>query len=260
MDRKYIENEHIVDRYLAGELTVREAREFEKFCLEHPSFLNALPIPVRLKARLARRPLEDSETGIFQAIPSSATHAAVEAADEGFDDDDDRGQWQATTGRGGAGSRALVMVLVLALIGAIGGIVAYGMHANNLERQLRDVKRAMESKQMQAPGNVRTYRVNLSRAKPTEPTLAVGWAVPPQLMDIYVDVMEGKYNTFQITIDKVEGGRVMQLRRIARDSNKELRFSLNSSAFGPGDYLLKFDGYTWRGQPEEIGWIRLGLQ
>ena len=261
MDRNYIENEHIVDRYLAGELTVREAREFEKYCLEHPPFLNALPIPVRLKARLARRPLEDSETGVFQAIPSSATHAAVDANDEGFDPDEERDQWQAATssGRGGA-SRVLVMVLIVALIGALGGIVAYGIHANSLEKELNDLKRSMASKQMQAPGSVQTHRVALSREKPGAATLAVGWLTPPKLLDIYVDVTDGKYNTFQITIDKVDGGRVMQLRRIARDSNKELRFALNSSAFGPGDYLLKFDGYTWRGQPEEIGWMRLGLQ
>ena len=51
MDRKYIENEHVVDRYLSGDLTVREARDFEKYCLEHPEALREMPIPVRLKAR-----------------------------------------------------------------------------------------------------------------------------------------------------------------------------------------------------------------
>jgi hypothetical protein len=260
MDRNYIESEHIVDRYLAGELTVREAREFEKYCLEHPQYLNGLPIPVRLKARLARRPLEDSETGIFQAIPSSASHAAIQATEEGFDPDEERAQWQTATSPGGGSSRLLIMALVFALIAAVGGIVAYGVHASSLDKQLKDAKRSMESKQMQAPGSVQTYRLALSRAKPDAPSLAIGWPVPPQLMDIYVDVTDGRYNTFQITIDKADGGRVMQLRRVARDSNKELRFSLNSSAFGPGDYLLKFDGYTWRGQPEEIGWLRLGLQ
>ena len=63
-----------------------------------------------------------------------------------------------------------------------------------------------------------------------------------------------------ITIDKVDGGRVMQLRRVARDSNRELRLALNSSAFGPGDYLLKIDGYNWRGQTEAVGWVRSSLQ
>ena len=60
MDRRYIENEHVVDRYLSGDLTVREARDFEKFCQDNPAFLQALPIPVRLKTRLSRRPVEDS--------------------------------------------------------------------------------------------------------------------------------------------------------------------------------------------------------
>ena len=62
MDRKYIENEHVVDRYLSGDLTVREARDFEKFCLDNPAYLQALPIPVRLKTRLSRRPVDSSET------------------------------------------------------------------------------------------------------------------------------------------------------------------------------------------------------
>lgn len=259
MDRNYIDSEHIVERYLAGELTVREAREFEKYCLEHPQFLNGLPIPVRLKARLARRPVEDSETGIFQAIPSSTTHAAVDATENGLDSDDDDERWQTASNPGGVG-RGVVFGLVFALIAAIGGVIAYGVHANSLAKELKDMKGNLQSTQMQAPGSVQTYRLQLSRAKPSAPTVSIGWPNPPQLMDIFVDVTEGKYTTFQVTIDKVDGGRVMQIRRLARDSNKELRFALNSSAFGPGNYLLKFDGYTWRGQAEEIGWVMLGLQ
>lgn len=261
MDRNYIENEHIVDRYLAGELTVREAREFEKYCLEHPQFLNSLPIPVRLKARLARRPMDDSETGMFQAIPSSATHAALRATESDFDEDSkDDERWQTSSAGGGKSNRALLFGMGFALIAALGGLVAYGMHAGSLEKELKAAKGNLQSTQMQAPGSVQTYRLQLSRAKPSEPTLAIGWPNPPQLMDIFIDVNEGKYNTFQVTIDKADGSRVMQIRRIARDSNKELRFAINSSAFGPGDYLLKFDGYTWRGQPEEIGWVMLGLK
>jgi len=260
MDRNYIESESVVDRYLAGELTVREAREFEKYCLEHPQFLNSLPIPVRLKARLSRRPVDDSETGIFQAIPSSATHAALQAAEAGLDDDDDETQWQASSGPRGGASRVVVYGLVFALIAAVAGVIAYSVHASSLARELKNLKGSLQSTQMQPPGSVQTYRLQLSRAKPAAPTVSVGWPNPPQLMDIFVDVTEGKYTTFQVTIDKVDGGRVMQIRRLARDSNKELRFAINSSAFGPGDYLVRFDGYTWRGQPEEIGWVMLGLQ
>jgi hypothetical protein len=83
---------------------------------------------------------------------------------------------------------------------------------------------------------------------------------PPQWLDLYINVSEGKYTQFMIKIEKVDEGLVMQMRRVARDSNRELRLALNSSAFGPGDYLMKIDGYNWRGQTEHVGWVRISLQ
>ena len=258
MDRKYIEAEHIVDRYLSGDLTVREAREFEQYCLDHPEALKAMPIPVRLKARLARRPAQDSETGVFKAIPSSATHAAIEASDEGFDVEEEERQLSRMPAVGG--NRTVMLGLVFALIAAIAGVVAYAVQANSLSKQVRTMERAAKAAQMQAAGSTRVYRVQPVRGKPARATLDVGWPNPPQWMDIYVDVSEGKYNQFMITVEKVDGGLVMQLRRVARDSNRELRLNLNSSAFGPGDYLVRIDGYNWRGQTESVGWLMIGLK
>lgn len=257
MDRKYIESEHIVERYLAGELTVREAREFEKYCLDHPQFLNSLPIPVRLKTRLARRPQDDSETGVFQAIPSSATHAVMEAADDGFDPEEEK---QFAHSRSQGGGRKLLIALTLGLLASVGGLVVYAMRAGSLEQRLEQVQRETAAIEMQAPGSIQKYRVHPVNAKPQQPTLALGWLAPPQLLDLHIDVSEGKYSQFMITIDRDDGTRVMILRRIARDSNRELRLSLNSSAFGPGDYLMEIKGYNWRGQTDTIGWVRLNLQ
>jgi hypothetical protein len=257
MDRKYIEAEHIVDRYLSGDLTVREAREFEQYCLDHPDALKAMPIPVRLKTRLARRPAQDSETGVFKAIPSSATHAAMEATDEGFDVEEEQ---RLSGARGIGGNRTVVIGLVFALIASVAGVIAYAVQANSLSKQMRSMERAAKAMQMQAAGSTRVYRVEPVRGKPSQPTLALGWMQPPQWMDLYVDVSEGKYNQFMITVEKVDGGLVMQLRRIARDSNRELRLSLNSSAFGPGDYLFRIDGYNWRGQTETVGYLLLNMK
>jgi hypothetical protein len=114
--------------------------------------------------------------------------------------------------------------------------------------------------EMQAPSGVQKVRTQPVRGKPEQATVAIGWLTPPQLLDLHIDVSEGKYSQFLITIDKEDGTRVMQVRRIARDSNRELRLGLNSSAFGPGDYLMEIEGYNWRGQTETIGWVRLALQ
>lgn len=259
MDRKYIENEHIVDRYLSGELTVREAREFEKFCLEHPEFLKALPIPVRLKTRLARRPAEDGETGMFDAIPSSATRAAMDAADDGFDPDEVREEMRRSSG-GAIASRAVLFGLLAGVLIAAAIAVMYAVQASSLSAQLKLAKKELTATQMQAPGSVQKYRVQLVKGKPDQPTLALGWVTPAQLLELTIDASEGKIMQYQITVDKTDGARVMQIRRVTRDSNKELRIGLNSSAFGPGNYLVKVDGYNWRGQTEVIGWMMLGLQ
>lgn len=259
MDGKYIENEHVVDRYLSGELTVREARQFEKFCLDHPQFLQTLPIPVRLKTRLSRRPVEGSDTGEFDAIPSSTTRAAMDAADDGFDAEEARDEMR----RGSIGdgiNRIVVIGLLVAVLIAAATAVIYAMQASSLAAQLKGAKKELTATQMQAPNSVQRYTVQLVKAKPEQPTLMVGWITPPQLLDISIDASEGKITQYQITVDKTDGVRVMQLKRVTRDSNKEMRFSLNSSAFGPGDYLVKVEGYNWRGQTELVGWMMIGLK
>jgi len=259
MDRSYIENEHVVDRYLSGDLTVREARDFENFCLDNPAFLQALPIPVRLKARLSRRPVEGSETGVFEAIPSSSTRAVMEETDDGFDPEEAREEMRRSAS-GGVVNRVLVIGLSLGLLLAAGAALIFGLQARALAEQLQGAAKELTSTQMQPPGSVQRYKLKMVKAEPDRPTFALGWITPAQLLDISIDASEGKIQQFQITIDKTDGVRVMQIKRIMRDSNKEVRFSLNSSAFGPGDYLVKVEGYNWRGQTDVVGWLMLGLQ
>lgn len=259
MDRDYIEQEHIVDRYLNGDLTVREAREFEKYCRDNPDFLGQLPIPVRLKARLARHPGAASETGMFQAIPSSAARVAMEVNDEGFDAAQEQDEWRRRYAPQ-TSSRLLSWGLGIALILALGGVVTYGMRASELTQQLKQQQRAARQTQLQAPAGVQSYKLQLTPGKPAQATLVLGWMQPPQLLELSIDTTGSRYSQFQITIDKIDGGRIMQIRRMASDSNKQVRLGLNSSAFGPGEYLLQVDGYTWRGQLEPVGWARLGLE
>ena len=85
------------------------------------------------------------------------------------------------------------------------------------------------------------------------------WPDPPQLLELSIDVSQGRYAAFAITIDKVDEARILQIRRIAADTNRELRLGLNSSAFGPGTYDLQIQGYTWRGELVDYGWVRLQL-
>jgi len=257
MDRKYIENEHIVDRYLSGDLTMREARGFEQFCHDHPQFVSGLPIPPRLRARLSRRSVED--VGDFAALPSGATRAAVEIAEEGFDADEAREEMRRSYIGEGL-NRTLLIGLLAAVLVAGGVAVMYALKASALAEQLQGTKKQLTAVQMQPPGRQQRYTIQPVKGKPSQPTVALGWLDPAELLDITIDATEGKMTQFQITVDKSDGVRVMQIKRLTRDSNKELRMSLNSSAFGPGNYLVRIDAYNWRGQIDEYGWFMLGLE
>jgi hypothetical protein len=85
----------------------------------------------------------------------------------------------------------------------------------------------------------------------------VKWPEPPELLDLYLPVLYSDFKVFAVTVDKVDTGRVLDLQRVATDSNGELRLTFNSSAFGPGEYRIRLQGYTWRGARVDAGWIRL---
>jgi hypothetical protein len=89
------------------------------------------------------------------------------------------------------------------------------------------------------------------------PDATVAWPDPPELLELYLPVAYSDYRVFAVTIDKVNVGRVLDLQRVSVDSNRELRLALNSSAFGPGEYRLRLQGYTWQGQRVDAGWVRL---
>jgi hypothetical protein len=89
------------------------------------------------------------------------------------------------------------------------------------------------------------------------PDATISWPEPPELLDLYLPVAYSEFPTFALTIDKVDIGRVMIVQRAMPDSNRELRLSLNSSAFGPGEYRIRIEGYTWRGGRVDAGWVRL---
>lgn len=92
------------------------------------------------------------------------------------------------------------------------------------------------------------------------PDASIRWPEPPELIDIHLPVGYSEFKVFGVTIDKVDAGRVLLVQRMVPDSNRELRLSLNSSAFGPGEYRLRLQGYTWRGQRIDAGWVRLVVQ
>jgi hypothetical protein len=128
------------------------------------------------------------------------------------------------------------------------------------EKAMKLELRAAKALQLRAPGSVQTHRVIPVNAPPSNPTINIGVPTTPTLIDLYINVSDGSFSSFLVTLDDVARGRVMQVRRVARDSNGEIRLSINSTAFGSGDYDLKLEGYTWRSETVPVGWVRLGMK
>jgi hypothetical protein len=111
---------------------------------------------------------------------------------------------------------------------------------------------------LRAPTRVRPLRIEPNpRSFSASPDATIGWPDPPELLELHLPVAQATYTAYEVIVDKVDTGRVLLLNRLAPDSNRELRFSLNSSAFGPGEYRIELRGYTWRGERVEAGWVRL---
>ncbi len=260
MDRDQIKSENIVERYLSGDLLVREARDFERFCLEHPEVLATLPIPARVKTQLSLKQFDGNDTSVFDAMPSSARIAAATGlqtlkpdASKSDKPDDDEDDYPAA--RSSGASKAL-LVLLLAALASAGALF---WQTQTQQKQIKSLSVSAKALKLQAPGEVNTLRIVPSDVQLDSPNVSVSLN-QAQLLDIHLDVSNLNYSNYGVTIDKVNEARVLQVRRIEADTNKEVRFSLNSSAFGAGDYEIKLEGYNYKGQVSDAGWVLIAMQ
>jgi hypothetical protein len=140
-------------------------------------------------------------------------------------------------------------------------LIATGIALLNASRDREAARVAAAREQvltLRAINSVRALRVAPNpRSWSAVPDASIAWPEPPQLLELQLPVGYADYLTFALTVDKVDHGRVLIIERMAPDSNKELHLSLNSSAFGPGEYRLRLQGRTWRGERVDAGWVRL---
>ncbi len=114
---------------------------------------------------------------------------------------------------------------------------------------------------LRAPTRDRSLRVVPNpRSWSATPDAQLAWPEPPEMVELLIPVGYARFQVFAVAIDKADQGRMMVLQRVSPDSNRDLRISLNSTAFGPGEYRLRLQGYTWRGERIDVGWVRLVIR
>ena len=229
MDAAFIQQNQIVERYLAGKLPLKGVQDFERYCREHPETLTALGMADRINAAI--RLLDASgqpEPWAEKRLPFYQKPLAV----------------------------AVVTALAGTLLIATLMLLAAG---EKKDLRIAVLTRDVQTQPTQPLKSTRSIVIAPSRNSPPAASQAAIGGRDAELADFKFDVSWSTYNNFRITIDRVDQGRVAVLTNLARDSNGHLRIALNSSALGPGDYAVTFEGLDWRGAPAAQAWARFSV-
>jgi hypothetical protein len=155
---------------------------------------------------------------------------------------------------------AVASLAAIASLLLILGVVSQ-LHARRDRALVAEFESRVRTLTLRASTTARALRIPPNpRSWSAAPDSIITWPEPPLMLDLYLPVGYARFTSFAVTIDKVDQGRMMIVQRMVPDSNHELRLSLNSSAFGPGEYRILVEGYNWRGQRSECGWVRLVIR
>jgi hypothetical protein len=229
MDASFIQQNQIIERYLAGKLPVKGAQDFERYCREHPDTLTSLGMGERLNAALrlldaSGQPLPWTE----KPVPFYQKPLTI----------------------------ALVTALAATMLVATLMLMATG---TKKDERIAVLTNEVETQPLQPSKSTRAMVIQPSRTGPAASSASTIGGPDAELADFKFDLSWSTYNNFRVTVDRVDQGRVAVLGNLQRDSNGHLRIALNSSALGPGDYDVNFEGLDWRGAPNAQAWTRFSV-
>jgi hypothetical protein len=69
-----------------------------------------------------------------------------------------------------------------------------------------------------------------------------------------------KLTQFRMFVDKQDQGRALVLNNLLKDSNGELRITLNSTGLAAGIYNVRLEALPFRGSPIPVGWLILEVR
>lgn len=229
MDATFIEQNQIIERYLAGRLPPKGAQDFERYCKAHPETLTRLGMAERIHMGLRLmdaagqpEPWAEKKTPFYQKPVVIACVAAL------------------------AGTAVIASLMLL---------VANSSKA----RQITVLQDELRLQPLLPARSTRGVVVMPSRTGPVAQSMVTIGGHDTEMADFKYDVSWSSYSNFRVTVDRVDQGRVAIISNLARDSNGHLRIALNSSAIGPGQYTMTLEGLDWRGSPVPQGWASFSV-
>jgi hypothetical protein len=144
----------------------------------------------------------------------------------------------------GVGSALLVLLVALAWVAWRWGVA---------EDRMEMMQKQAEAGFLQAPSSSRTVRVNLRAPA----TVTAGGGEFPERLDFRLNARSERYARFRVSLLRDDGTLLVHADQLVRDSNLDLRLSLNSSILPQGAYLIRVEGYARGGKLERFAEARL---
>ena len=230
-DRKFIEDHTLVERYLENKLPYKGARDLENWCRVHPEYLDELKLSERAHTSLK----------------------LLEASGRSQDLGEPKPPWWKTL-------YVLIGLCIVTLVCLIAFWSLFGKFVL-LRSELDDTRTLMTQGSLVQPAIESNVSVSPDRARGIDKARIVLNRNAPQLMDLHIDLgYTDKLTQFRLVVDKKDQGRALVLNNLLKDSNGELRMTLNSTGLAGGLYTVRIEALPFRGSPIEIGWLILEVR
>ena len=227
-DRKFIEDHKLVERYLENKLPFKGARDLEQWCRTHPDYLNELKLSERAHASLKLLEASGQPQDLGEAKPP---------------------WWKSIY--------VLIGLAALAFICLVGFWSLAGKYAL-LQGKLEDTKHTISQGPLVQPTVEKAIYITPDHAPGIDQARIRLNRATPLLMDVHIDLgYTQKILQFRMFVDKKDQGRALVLNNLLKDSNGELRLTLNSTGLSAGIYTVRIEALPPRGVPMPIGWLLL---
>ena len=214
MDRHYIEENQIIDRYLMNKLSTKEMEAFERFFLEDPEVVQE----IELRKRFIRGIRNADRTGLLQ-----------------LSDNESSGIWQwrpflrTSFPSVAAVSAAILMVVAILQYSQIGRLESVN------EKQVNQIR------QLMAP-QANTLLVPLRRTRGSsaeaEPVIRVHLSSAVEQVILTLDIEPLRFNNYWFSLERDGTGQLW-----SSESDKiPPAVILPAGLLIPGDYYLRIDG------------------
>ena len=147
----------------------------------------------------------------------------------------------------------LVIALGAAFLALLVALVWVAWRWGVAEDRMEMMQQQAEAGFLQAPSSTRTVRVDLRAPG----LVAVGGAEFPERIDFLLNARTKSYARFRVSLLRDDGTLLVHADQLVRDSNYDLRLSLNTSVLPQGMYVIRVEGYARGGRTERFAEARL---